>query len=418
MFKALTKSIKGSLLLLLTVNCLLPFQINANAWTQKASFSAAGRIWTCGFSLTSTAGKTRGYICAGWIANYSKDLWEYDAGTDAWTQKADFGGGKRYGMIGVTIGTKGYVGMGFDSTASYKNDLWEYDPVANIWTQKSNLPGAARRNLSAFSIGSKGYFATGEYASNSCMSDIWEYDPILDTWTLISGSFPNNGPGREFGVAFSIGTKGYFGTGIDGSNTYYDDWWEFNPGNNSWTQKAVVPGSPRWGAAGFSIASSGFAGLGYSINVGGSSSRDFYKYDPGNNVWIAQDSFPNCGRGVNVGFSIGSKGYISAGWSSCSAYSNDLWEFDPALSGIEESKNNISVTIYPNPFTDHASFTFSTEQKNAQLKLFDIAGELEKEVIFSGKQLAIERDNLSPGIYFYQISSLEKVIATGKLLIQ
>jgi hypothetical protein len=34
---------------------------------------------------------------------------------DSWTQKADFGGAVRYGAVGFSIGTKGYVGTGQDT---------------------------------------------------------------------------------------------------------------------------------------------------------------------------------------------------------------------------------------------------------------------------------------------------------------
>ena len=41
-------------------------------------------------------------------------------------------------------------------------DFWEYDPVANTWTQKADFGGAARDSAVGFSIGSKGYIGTGE----------------------------------------------------------------------------------------------------------------------------------------------------------------------------------------------------------------------------------------------------------------
>ena len=42
------------------------------------------------------------------------------------------------------------------------NDFWEYDPTTNTWTQKANFGGTPRDGAVGFSIGSKGYIGTGE----------------------------------------------------------------------------------------------------------------------------------------------------------------------------------------------------------------------------------------------------------------
>jgi len=58
-----------------------------------------------------------------------KDFWEYDpaVGTNGtWTQTANFGGGEQYGAVGFSIGSKGYIGTGANSS-SYLKDFWEYD---------------------------------------------------------------------------------------------------------------------------------------------------------------------------------------------------------------------------------------------------------------------------------------------------
>ena len=49
-----------------------------------------------------------------------KDFWEYDPATNAWTQKADFGGTARYGAVGFSIGSKGYIGTGSDLNGTFK----------------------------------------------------------------------------------------------------------------------------------------------------------------------------------------------------------------------------------------------------------------------------------------------------------
>ena len=52
----------------------------------------------------------------------------------------------------------------------YFADFWEYDPSTNVWTQKADFGGGARSGAVGFSIGSKGYIGTGG------ANDFWEYD--------------------------------------------------------------------------------------------------------------------------------------------------------------------------------------------------------------------------------------------------
>lgn len=79
-----------------------------------------------------------------------------------------------------------------------------------------------------------------------------------NTWTQKAG-FSSS---RHGTVSFGIGNKGYFGTGNDSLWLSHDDFWEFDPQLNSWTQKVNVPGPTRYGAVGFSIDYLGYVGLG------------------------------------------------------------------------------------------------------------------------------------------------------------
>src|SRR5437870_3933251 len=67
--------------------------------------------------------------------------------------------------------------------------------------------------------------------------------------------------GRNSGVGFSIGTKGYIGLGNN-----YIDFWEYDPNTNTWTQKANFAGNARSGAVGFSIGNKGYVGTGSNLN--------------------------------------------------------------------------------------------------------------------------------------------------------
>src|ERR1043165_6916777 len=78
-----------------------------------------------------------------------------------WIQKTSFAGAARQTSVGFSIGSKGYIGSGFDANQSGYNDFYEYDPLTNSWTQKANIGTIGRAEAVGFSIGNKGYIGTG-----------------------------------------------------------------------------------------------------------------------------------------------------------------------------------------------------------------------------------------------------------------
>jgi N-acetylneuraminic acid mutarotase len=341
-----------------------------NNWTQKTVLPALGRRYPVVFGIGSKAYTGTGYNTAV-SQNYLNDFWEYDPFTNAWTQKANFGGTARSGAVGFSIGNKGYVGTGSDASTGYRNDFWEYNPISNSWSQKSNFGGTARELGVGFSIGTKGYIGTGFNTNQGpFFNDFWEYDPMLDSWTQKT-SFP--GASRYGAIGFNINSKGYIGTG--GSSVLYTDFWEYDPNTNSWTAKSNVGGLGRINAAGFSISAKGFIGMGQDIMA--NSLSDFWEYDQSSNVWTQRSNFIGTGRRTSSGFALAGRGYIFAGYSnSFPYYLNDLWQYDPIPSLVWSTGSTLqaipvntsgnysftitnnsgcfataaqSITIFPNP---------------------------------------------------------------------
>ncbi|TAL58005.1 MAG: hypothetical protein EPN85_12645, partial [Bacteroidetes bacterium] len=278
-----------------------------NTWTPKANLPALSRMYAVGFSIGN-----KGYIGAG-IESFnlfpSKDFWEWDQASDVWTQKANFGGGGRYGAVGFSIGTKGYIGTGCNditiSALSYEKDFWEWDQTTNIWVQKADFAGTSRYFAVGFSIGAKGYIGTGIIPN--LYSDFWEWDQASDVWTQ-KASF--GGGGRYGSVGFSIGSKGYIGTGLGFGHK--QDFWEWDQTTDVWTQKADFGGGLRVDAVGFSIGAKGYIGGGRDVNS--ACFNDFWEWDQGTNTWLQKTNIGSAiGRYGTVGFSIGNKGYIGSG---------------------------------------------------------------------------------------------------------
>ena len=194
------------------------------------------------------------------------------------------------------------------------------------WTPKADIGVNGRAGAVGFSVGTKGYIGTGNDGSGY-LKDFWEYDPLLNSWTQ-KADF--GGTARGNAVGFSIGTKGYIGTGYNNISGNKKDFWEYDPMSNIWTQKTDFGGTARKYAVGFSIGSKGYLGTGDS----GPYNKDFWEFDPLINSWTQKADFTGTARAYAVGFSIGAKGYIGTGYDSSPAYKKDFWEFTPAGGGL------------------------------------------------------------------------------------
>lgn len=298
------------------------------SWTQKANFSGAARLRPVAFSIG-----TMGYIGTGYDASGGLgDFWEWNQTTNTWTQKASFIGTARFGSFGFAIGTKGYIGSGGSGVGqgpyTHYQDFYEWDQATNTWSQKSNFGGLAREEAVGFSIGNKGYVGTGvqinPWSFTPFLKDFWQWDQATDTWTQIADF---GGGIRTYAAAFTIGSKGYVGTGSNNITGAYNDLWEYDPSTNIWIQKANLPGVARDGAVAFQIGNNGYVGQG-STQMSGGALSDFYKYNPTTNSWSTVTPFGGGLRDHASGFSIGCYGYVTMGSLNLpNTYKNDLWEF-------------------------------------------------------------------------------------------
>ena len=244
-----------------------------------------------------------------------------------WVQKANFSGTARAYGVGFSIGAKGYVGMvekyTINTWTCYR-DFWEFDPVTNTWTQKASFGGVTRIAAVGFSIGTKGYVGTGTNSNTwTCYNDFWEYDPATNIW-IQKANFSGT---RAFAVGFSIGNKGYIGTGSDGT-TEYNDLWEWDQATDTWTQKSNFQGGLRESAAGFSIGNKGYIGTGWNGSI---DKNDFWAWDQATDTWTPKANFAGTGRKGASGFSIGNYGYIGIGdttYNTNAISLSDFWQYN------------------------------------------------------------------------------------------
>ncbi len=373
-------------------------------WLQRSGFPGPAR-----HRGTAAAVGNRGYVGLGHINSVFDilfdDWFEYDPGSDSWTQKASFPGGPRMHATSFTIGNKIYTGTGRDVNQVLYNDFYSYDPSTNTWSNIAPFPGAARRGAVSFVINGIGYVGTGSYHSN-----FYKYDPAIDVWSPVT-SLP--GTGRISAVAFSINGKGYLTTGDDGGpNT---DMWEYDPTFDSWTAKANLPGLPRMEACGFALNGKGFVGTGDDFSSG-TNYQDFWSYDPTANTWIQVADFSGQARRYMSSFIIGNRAYTCLGTSGIN-YA-DLWEYG-SISGIDENTNGeLSISVFPNPIHENAILNFSENIQQGELILTDITGkQIQKISNINGYTFQFNRNEISSGIYCITLLQSNKIISRTKILI-
>jgi hypothetical protein len=392
---------------------ILPLlSFSQEAWIQKSDFPGLGKYGTCSFSIG-----TKGYIGIGYMASGfpTTDFWEWDQATNGWTSKAGFPGNIEGYAVGFSIGTKGYIGTGnARDFAGFTNEFWEYDPATDKWTQKASLPiPVARSEAVGFSIGAKGYiglgmkdpYTAGSQISSENFEDFWEWDQATNVWTK-KADF--GGAPRNLAVGFSIGNKGYIGTGWANNDILLKDFWEWDQITDKWTIKAEFGGTPRFDAVGFSIGNKGYVGTGLdNISDLWNIYRDLWEWDQTSNVWIFKADFAGIARADDFGFAIGDKGYIGNGYNfSTDIYYQDFWEFNPpAITSINEVARGNDF-FFPNPASDFIILNV-TLSGNAELTLniYTVSGVLVHSQQLRQDQQKVSINNLTTGIYFVEIKS-------------
>ncbi|MBK7149553.1 MAG: galactose oxidase [Bacteroidetes bacterium] len=292
--------------------------VGSNSATYTNTAWVNGDVVNCKVSSSAT--------CALPAAAFSNNITVTTQNTnpDTWVQKADLGTDAnlqaplaRSGAASFSIGSKAYMGTGFDGT-NYLNDFWEYNPATNVWTQRATYTGGVRTDAVGFSVNGFGYIGTG-YNGSAYLGTFRKYDPATNSWVsaaTLSGI-------RAGASAFVVGSKAYVGTGYNGSS-YLTSFREYDPATNVWTLMAAFPVASAYAGA-FSIGTKGYIGDGYN---GTAPINTFYEYNPASNTWTAKANIPVARQKV-VGFGIGSKGYIGTGLNSAGSLSNVFYEYDP-----------------------------------------------------------------------------------------
>ncbi len=320
-------------------------------WTQEPDFEGDARKAPVSFTFNN-------YAFVGLGENESdtlSDFWLYDAQQKAWLLKTRFPGPKRSRAVGFALGDKGFI-----ATGSLQKDLWQYD---------LNCPlGKVIAQAKAFALNQNWPFQT-TFEQEGAVGDVnWLAYNLpsglsLDAQTgILSGSIKESGQlqslivaknedceqtealtfsvssigawrkGKDFlgaarvsASAFALDGKGYIFGGLDSLNITRRDFWQYNPTNGAWLQKADMPLGRRNGIASFAMAGKAYLGMG---QAGSSIKNDFWQYDPQTDGWKQISPAPIAIRNA-VSFVINNKAYLGLGYGNDYQISSSFYSYDP-----------------------------------------------------------------------------------------
>lgn len=183
---------------------------------------------------------------------------------------------------------------------------------AQQWEQLNDPPFLVDHS-NGFGIDGKAYILQGapyENYNTIYSDDFWEYNPEGDTWTQLD-DFP--GSARAIAIGDSWDGKYYygFGRGAGGAyGTYLNDIWVFDPADMSFTELASCPCTPR--------AHPGFVAHNDKIFMGAGSSNngdldDWWIYDMLTDTWNQGPDIPDDIRHHPFQFGIDDYVYIGGG---------------------------------------------------------------------------------------------------------
>jgi len=208
------------------------------------------------------------------------------------------------------------------------------------WDKIGDFAGIPRDGAVGFVVNNFAFVGTGfNYSSNKFLQDFWKYDPSNDSWYPVA---PFPGDPRTGAVAFSLNGFGYVGLGynlLNGSTNPLSDFWRFDPAagpTGTWTriadfgytsQQQSATVSARFGSGAFTVQNRAFVGWGVDIN--NFDYKDLWEYDVVNNVWIQR---PDTGskRMYPFIFVINDIAYVGGGYDPAggASYPVDFNKFD------------------------------------------------------------------------------------------
>jgi hypothetical protein len=139
-----------------------------------------------------------------------------------------------------------------------------------------------------------------------------------------------------------------------------------------------------------------------------------------NNIgWIGALNSPEL-SGLGCSFNDSAL-YLGTFWNESEiGLPGHISNYNPILSNIHNPELQNSVSLFPDPFNATCTFLIPPEFSNGHscsLSIFDSSGRIIFSAEMPGNHFEFSRDKLAEGVYYYQISSIDKFIQSGKMII-
>jgi N-acetylneuraminic acid mutarotase len=263
----------------------------------------------------------------GYVGSYNS-IYRYNPNSRTWTKRIDLPNRIMYPSFFSLQDKLFYVsGQLYDQ---FTTEVNEYNPATNTIVEKSPFPGTPRRCGYGFTIGDKGYIAGGSKADWSTLNDFWEYDPNTDSWTQLQ-NLPYSNVSSVYPTVFVIDDKAYLlATGSNG----YASFWCYSPTLNTWETKTTLPDQTGFFPTAFVIENEGYIVQGGNAPFSTSSSGNafIYKYNPVANSWVQKYKYIGAKANSVVSFVFDNKAHLGMGSTGNSwGYYPSFFVYNPLL---------------------------------------------------------------------------------------
>lgn len=265
-------------------------------WEAISNFNLTARDAAVAFAIDG-----KGYVgCGQNYPTFFDSFSSYNPQTNTWTSISDYEGGERRTPVSFVVDDTAFVMLGYEGVISYPKDLWKYDAINDDWIPMNAPNFGGYEGMRSMVIDNVAYIIL--------KNRVYMYDKPNDSWIQKSiAPFTS----RDDAVTFTIGSKGYFGTGVSTSSSgRLDDFWEYDPSEDKWTEVAKYPGGGVNSAVGFTLKGEGYVGTGNSFS---SSQSSFYRYSASKNKWTKIDDYPGGATTGMVSFVINDTAYVGTG---------------------------------------------------------------------------------------------------------
>jgi hypothetical protein len=278
----------------------------------------------------------------------------------------------------------GYIGGGLSGGTSPYGQLWKTTDAGLTWTELTIAAAHVIYGI-VFTSAADGYVTDWN-------GEIFKTSNGGTSWSLL----PSGTTSSRFGIDFASGTGiSVGGSGIILRTTTAGVAWS---GVTSSTSDAI--NDIRFGDAdnGFIVGGNIAANTGLILSTT-NAGASWTIFNPRTPRLYALDY-----GDVNTAYAVGLNGTILK-------YMGNV--------GINEQQQAVMINAYPNPATGSATIDLSTlSPHNAvTIELFDVSGKLVRtNTDITASRFTLEQNEPGEGMYFFNVTSSDKIIGTGKIV--